>query len=148
MASHGYSRWTSWLIPLAGIVIAGCVAPGKPLPALLDGATAHGGWVSACPAQTEAERQIIVAAGGIAGSTELEQRLRNRFPGGSSNDDVVAALQAQGFQLDKPCASDETIQRASFEKKGVDVSATIYWKLDEQSRMVWIKGIIVRAASL
>ncbi|MFY9260561.1 MAG: hypothetical protein WAO71_08650 [Gallionella sp.] len=133
-----------------GLFLVGCnESSGEitPLPPLLKKATAGSGWSSACPPKNEKERQMIESSGKLAVSPQVEQRLRDEFPSGSNDELLIAALLAQNFKLGKPCDTDPTIQRASFFQKGTGLLpystiATVYWKVDEQRRIVWTKGFV------
>jgi hypothetical protein len=134
---------------VAAIGLTGCIETEQqavPLPPLLHKATAGGGWASACPPRSENERKMIETSR-LAVSPEVEQRLRDEFPPGSDEDRLIAVLTAQGFKLVAPCETDQTIQRAQFFRKGTgflpySTSATIYWKIDVQRRIVWTKGFV------
>jgi hypothetical protein len=81
------------------------------------------------------------------GSPELEQRLRDQFPPGSDDARLIAALTSRGFKMDAPCKNDSTVQRASFYQKRTGIittyaGAVVYWKIDDQHRIVWTKGYV------
>jgi hypothetical protein len=134
----------------ASLTLSGCLessASTTPLPPLLQKATAGSGWSSACPSRNEKEQKMIETTGQFAVSPEVEQRLRDQFPPGSNESRLIAALTTQGFKQEAPCETDQTIQRASFFRKGTgilpyDIGATVYWKIDEQGRIVWTKGFV------
>ncbi len=150
MTPQVLSRRISLLATLALLAVTGCnesADQAVPLPPLLNKATAGSGWGSACPPGNETDRKKIEAAGKLAVSPEMEQRLKKEFPPGTHNDRLIAALTAQGFTIAAPCETDKTIQQASFfwTESGFHVAnvfATVYWKLDERGRVVWTKGFI------
>ena len=139
------------IVTLASVVLAGCTESlhkASTQPTLLKGVTAGSGWGTPCPPRNEQEQKIIEASGKLAISPELQQRLQSEFPPGTSEDRVIAALISQGFKLEPSCATDKTIQRASFFQAGTvilptDIAADIYWKLDGQRRIVWTKGFVM-----
>jgi hypothetical protein len=56
-------------------------------------------------------------------------------------------LQVQGYRLDGHCDTDQTAQIASFVQEGeriipIDLSAHVFWKKDEQNRIIWKKGFV------
>ncbi|HTQ99022.1 MAG TPA: hypothetical protein VMH83_03490 [Candidatus Acidoferrum sp.] len=118
----------------------------QPLPPLLDKATAGSGYASACPARNETERKLM-AQSKLASSREVDMRLEREFPAGTDAALLSKYLAAQGFKPEAPCEGDASVQRASFFRKGVgflpyDTSATVYWKVDAQQRIVWTKGFL------
>ncbi len=150
MTHHFHSLCIVFIVTVACLFLVGCNESDQQtttLPPLLQKTKAGGGWDSACPPRNEKERKMIEMVGRLAVSPEVEQRLRDEFPPGSSDDRLVAVLTAQGFKLIEPCETDQTIQRASFFQKGTgiipyDVNATVYWKIDNQRRVIWTKGFL------
>jgi hypothetical protein len=121
---------------------------GAPLPALLRNVKAGGGYNSACPPTTETSKKVLAASGGkLALSPELDQRLREQFPSGSSSDTLAKALTSQGFVPAGSCQEEPSIRIATFHREGrgllpYDISARIFWKVDPQNQIVWTKGFV------
>ena len=106
-----------------------------PLPPLLDGATAkYGNWIG--------------CAGGDAVSPELEQRLARQFPPGSPESVLVASLAEQHFATPSPCRNDSSVRFSYYlgpkgSKPGRGpVDATVYWKVNDASQIVWTHGYL------
>jgi hypothetical protein len=144
-----------------GLVLVGCVigsvgvfavisgtwpGPKPSLPPLLRDATAGGGWWGACPPETpeEVQRQ---AGRPLALSPELDRRLAELFPAGSSEDKLVDTLRTQGFELMPSCKNEHSIRIAAFIQRGggllsYPITANVYWKVDETGNIVWTKGFV------
>lgn len=138
---------TRVLAALFTIATLSSCATIPPLPPLLDKAGAGGGYNTACPPTNEQERKLIEISGGLAESPVVSQRLQTRFPTGTDAALLSKYLVDQGFQLAAPCASDASVQRATYFRRGVgllpyDTSSTIYWKIDAQQRIEWVKGFL------
>jgi hypothetical protein len=109
-----------------------------PLPPLLAGAKAgYGNW-DGC-------------AAGDGVSPDLEKRLRDQFPPGSSDVPLVAALEIQGFATPSLCGPYSTARYACYvglkdsaTGKPIpnDVSACVYWKVDDANRIIWTHGYL------
>lgn len=83
----------------------------------------------------------------LALSPEFDQRLRDKFPSGTDENRLVEALTAQRFKLSGSCQDDPTIRIASYRDEGVlflrfATAADVYWKADDQARIIWIKGFV------
>ena len=152
MAPHPNTRKILALSMMIAFFLAGCTESVQPLPPLLQNVSAGGGWGSACPPRDNKERKMMEGLK-LAVSPELEQRLLDGFPPGSSSDQLASTLTAQGFQLRSPCEADQTIQSASFFRETITgfpgflsrrnrTSATVYWKSDDKHRIVWTKGFV------
>ncbi len=82
------------------------------------------------------------------GSSDVEGRLARLFPPGTPEQDLVLALQQQGFRLSAPCESDTQIHRAVFNQSGgglfgpFPVFADVVWKVDELGHIVWTKAFV------
>jgi hypothetical protein len=141
-------RLLLWLSPL--VVVGACAAAvyglytrlpsfsPPPLPPLLVGARAGFGNWSGCE-------------GGDGVSPDLEQRLREQFPPGSSDAPLVAALERQGFATPSFCGPYSTARYACYlglkdstTGKPIpnDVSACVYWKVDDANRIIWTHGYL------
>jgi len=130
---------------LAVVAIESLNRPTPPLPPLLQGATAHGGYWGACPPENDTEAMMM--RGGSAASPELSQRLMNKFPVGSSEDHFSKTLIEQGFKIYPSCKSDPSIHTAGFKQDGGGIflypmTAQIFWKVDQNDAIVWIKGFV------
>jgi hypothetical protein len=134
---HALPILTFWVL-----VLAGCQSPTEPpRPAILRGLTASGGLGEACPAQP-GDR-----FGGLrmSMSPELDARIREQFPLGTEAVRLIDFLTAQGFKLAGECPTDPTIQRAEYFLRSEGFlrfasSAAVYWKTDDQNRIVWTRG--------
>jgi len=89
----------------------------------------------------------MLKGSGIAISPELDARLKQQFPPGTSEQALVNALMSQGFKRVGSCHTDASIQQASFSKPGTgilpyDIGADVYWKHDDRGRIVWTKGLV------
>jgi hypothetical protein len=126
-------------------IFGGWAGPKPPLPPLLRNVSAGGGWWGACPPATPAEAQGQQGRP-VAVSPELNRRLAELFPSGSSERTLVDALRSQGFELMLSCKGDHSIRIAAFVQHGGGLSppmtAEIYWKTDEADNIVWTKGFV------
>jgi hypothetical protein len=80
-------------------------------------------------------------------SPELNQRLRQQFPAGSSGDRLAQTLTVQGFQGLAACEADPSIRRAQFRGRTGDpivpeVFSVVAWKEDAKGGIVWTKGLV------
>jgi hypothetical protein len=116
-----------------------------PAPLLLQHVSGASGWFGACPPRNEQEAAER-AKMGEALSPELNQRLAQQFPPGSSADSLVRTLTAQGFKLTGPCQNDSTIHRAGFggptRRSIFETRAEIYWKTAGET-VAWTKGFVM-----
>ncbi len=127
--------------------VTGCSETSQPtrqLPKLLEKVSAGG--YGACPPRNEAEKKIL-GIGLVEKPSEFDQRLMNEFPTGSNGYHLIKILVAQGFNLNGHCKTDPTIRKASFFQRGkgflpYDISAWVYWKIDDQNRVLWVKGSV------
>jgi hypothetical protein len=82
---------------------------------------------------------------GEALSPELNQRLAQQFPPGSSGPALFRFLMSQGFMQLEPCENDTTVHRAYYNGpiSGVllNINAIVYWKT-EGNTLVWTKGFV------
>ena len=141
---------------LGGIIAINLLAGGcgtgeseanPPIPSLLQGVTAGGGWGSACPPRDEQERKMIEVSRGLALSPELDKRLKERFPPGTQAGSLEKELSNEGFRTAGVCETDRTISRATFFRNGrgllpYSTSATVYWKVDEKNSILWTAGMV------
>jgi hypothetical protein len=115
-----------------------------PLPPLLKHVTAKGGWYGACPPRNQQEEQSRLRSG-EALSPELNQRLAEQFPPGSSGPELSRFLMSQGFKQLESCENDTAIHRAYYDGpiSGVllNINANVYWKTEENT-IVWTKGFV------
>jgi hypothetical protein len=144
-------RFAFSLVIIAGLtMVAFAVFAGEglapPTPSLLKDAQAKGGWDSGgCPAHPN---EAAFAKDGEAISPNVEKRLVQQFPAGTPEQELVLALQRQGFELIPPCDNDIQIHRAVFRQKGGGILgpypmfANIAWKIDELGRVVWTKAFV------
>ncbi|SEK13785.1 hypothetical protein [Paraburkholderia diazotrophica] len=121
-----------------GLMLSAYAQAPNELPTLLRDVTAHGGYWGACPP----------TSGALAISPELDSRLKNNFPPGSDGQKLEGTLVKEGFHIDGVCNTDGSIHIAGFFRKGVgllryDVSAQVYWKVDQEGRVVWTKGFVM-----
>jgi hypothetical protein len=128
------------------VIFGGWFGPKPPLPALLRNVTAGGGWWGACPPDTEQEAREQLGHT-LALSPELNQRLVQSFPSGSSEKRLSDALSAQGFELLPSCKNDSSIRVAAFNQHGgglflPPIVANVFWKVDEAGNIVWTKGFV------
>lgn len=114
------------------------------LPPLLKGARSASGWVGACPPHNERE---AAWQSRVALSPELNQRLDEQFPTGSSENALVQSLISQGFTIfHRPCDNDAAILHANFQQRGgglfyYPMTANVFWKADG-GKVVWTKGFV------
>jgi hypothetical protein len=102
-----------------------------PPPPLLQNVRAAGGWWGACPPEGNEQK--------LALSPELNERLVQQFPAGTSQENLVRSLFAQGFQGIEHCRGDETIRFTTFSNGSM--RAAVYWKVHE-GKIVWTKGFV------
>ena len=81
-----------------GAILAGWPGPQPRLPPLLTDVTAGGGWWGACPPETTEEPHLREGEP-LALSPELDQRLAQAFPPGSSEKQLLRTLREQGFEV-------------------------------------------------
>jgi hypothetical protein len=106
------------------------VEPPAP-PPLLQRVSAAGGWWGACPPEVYEKR--------LALSPELNQRLAEQFPPGTTEEDLLRGLATQGFLGIEHCRGDDTIRWTMFENHAM--RAAVYWKAHE-GKIVWTKGFV------
>lgn len=121
-----------------GLMFSAYAQAPNELPTLLRNVTARGGYWGACPP----------TSGGLATSPELDARLNTNFPPGSDVQKLESTLVKEGFHIDGVCHTDGSIHIAGFYRKGVgllpyDVSAQVYWKVDQAGHVVWTKGFVM-----
>ena len=114
-----------------------------PTPTLLLNARSTGGWWDGgCPAG-ETDQTLTEGR-----SPQIEDSLRREFPPGSSQQALTRSLVTEGFKLDRPCDSDPSVLRATFQQSGGGLRgpypayATVAWKADRAGRLIWTKGNI------
>ena len=146
-----HRRFILLLAISSGLVVAAFAAfAGEgltpPTPPLLKDAQAEGGWASGgCPAHPY---EVAFAKDREARSPNVEERLAQQFPSGTSEQELVLALQRQGFELTPPCDNDTQIHHAVFRQKGgaiwgpYPMFANIAWKIDELGHIVWTKAFV------
>ncbi|MCX4164353.1 MULTISPECIES: hypothetical protein [Paraburkholderia] len=91
---------------------------------------------------------MLKTMGRLGTSPELDARLNAGFPPGTDDLKLKRTLTEQGFRVDGACKTDGSIHIAGFFRKGVgllsyDVSAQIYWKVDQVGHIVWTKGFVM-----
>jgi hypothetical protein len=137
--------WVSPLV-LLGACGAGVCAVGArlelhtlPPPPLLAGAS--GGNLGDC--------SELVERPGPGVSPELEQRLSQRFPAGSPEAALVAALAEQGFGASMACPNNPSVRSAWYAPPQRDsgpwpaeVYAEVFWKVNDQGSIVWTHGYV------
>lgn len=137
------------LISVVAVLVAlslGSRQPKPPLPPLLKNASAKGGLWGACPSDAKGDAGVPEARP-LALSPELNQRLAQTFPVGSSEARLVEALRQQGFEMLPPCHSDPSVRAAAFTQHGGGVlsyplTASVFWKVDNSGNVVWTKGFV------
>jgi hypothetical protein len=136
----------------AGVVLAfstifvGCQQSKPQLPPLLEHVSANGGQWGACPSESAGGARLPEGRP-LALSPELNQRLAQVFPVGSSEERLVETLRQQGFKLLPPCNTDTYIRAADFTQHGGGglsylLTASVFWKVDESGNLVWTKGFV------
>ena len=133
-------------ITVLGALFAGWPGPKPSLPPILRNVTAGGGWWGACPPETP-NAETARKGRPLAISPELDERLSQAFPPGSSEKRLVDTLQAQGFELLSPCNGDTSIHLAAFNQHGggvvaYPITANVYWKVDGQGHIMWTRGFV------
>jgi hypothetical protein len=108
--------------------------------------TASGGQWGACP-QAPGSEDPLRKEKSRALSPELNQRLLNEFPAGSSEKHLVETLRQQGFELLAPCDTDASVHSASFTQHGGGIfsyplTANVSWKVDDFGHVVWTQGFV------
>jgi hypothetical protein len=103
------------------------------LPPLLRDVSAGGGWWGACPPEGDGRRELAL-------SPELNRRLEDQFPPGTSEQRLIRVVSDQGFHRAASCQSDPTIHIATFGRP--DMRAAVYWKSDDAGSIVWTKGFV------
>ena len=130
---------------LVGTSIAsGCSNADDALPAILRGASAGGGYSSACPARNAKEAESIRK---LAISPEFNQRLLDAFPPGTHEETLTNFLSKHRFSFHGSCDTNPHIRRASFAQKGkgflaYDTHAQVFWEVDADGKVVWTKGFV------
>ena len=118
--------------------------PLPPLPPLLQQISFRGGSIEDCP--TDEDDSPLHFRFSLSISPELEQRLASQFPPGTGEDRLIAVLSEQGFKISTPCGPNNAVRYGEFEQKGGGelnpaIVARVYWKIDDQHRIVWTKGL-------
>jgi hypothetical protein len=118
-----------------------------PVPPILRGVTARGGWWGACPPMSDSEAESRRIMRELAISLEFDSRLASAFPPGSPQTALIDSLVGQGFVLSGECKADSTIRIASFHANGrgfiaYATNAQAYWQVDTDGRIVWTKGFV------
>jgi hypothetical protein len=136
---------------IGGTVVLGVIFIGSPsakpaLPALLRNVAAGGGLWGACPPDPKEETRALPGQT-LALSPQLNQRLAQSFPPGSSERGLSDTLSAQGFELLQSCKNDPSIRVAEFSQHGggffsPPIVANVFWKADEAGNIVWTKGFV------
>ena len=100
---------------LAGtLIVSGCSNANEELPAILHGVSAGSGHSSACPPRMAEEAMSIRK---LAISPELDQRLLEAFPPGTTEESLTSFLLKQGFSFNGSCDTDPLVRHASFNLK-------------------------------
>ncbi len=129
---------------LAGaFIVSACSNANEELPAMLHGVSAGSGYSSACPAHKEEVSSIPK----LAISPELNQRLLEAFPPGSTEVALTKFLVAQGFSFHGSCDTEPLIRHASLNQKGkgslaYSTHAQVFWQVDADGKVVWTKGVV------
>lgn len=114
--------------------LGGCAAAAVGLPPLLTG-----------PTGAATLGRVICPDGVIPVRVEfaekLTRRLEQRFPPGSNEAALVAALTREKFALSTTC-TDHSVRTADYESRSGDRAATIYWQADPAGRMLWIGAAV------
>jgi hypothetical protein len=137
------------LVAVVGLLsLCGC-GQAKSLPPLLQNLESRGGYADACP--VPADLQLSVQKLGLADSPEFDKRLEEKYPSGSSSAVLRKSLAAIGFRSIGACKDDESIQIARFDEArsqsssfslDYPMTATVFWKVDTQDRVIWTKGFV------
>lgn len=139
------SRSLRSLLLLAGaFIVSACSDANEELPAILHGVSAGEGYSSACPAPKTEEASSTRK---LAISPELNQRLLEAFPPGSTEDALTKFLLAQGFSFHGSCDTEPLIRHASFSQKhksslAYSTHALVFWQVDADGKVVWTKGVV------
>lgn len=135
-------RWSVLAACFSVLVsIAGCDAPLRPAtPSILRGASAVGGDWEVCPIDSLTRNQAAI-------SPEFDVRLKEQFPPGTPETALVQALNQQGFELQRPCGSDDTIRFARFRQIGgglftYPMFAIAVWRVDHNQKLEWTRGMV------
>ena len=129
-----------------GVIFVGWRQPKPPVPPLLKDVTASGGQWGACPSVPGTEDRLREERT-RALSPELNQRLIQAFPAGSSEKHLVETLRQQGFELLPPCGTDASVHSAAFTQHGGGIlsyplTANVSWKVDNSGHVVWTQGFV------
>jgi hypothetical protein len=129
------------------LLFGACKPEQGEVPALLRNVTARGGYWGACPPSDKTGQETLKTMGRLATSPELDARLNAAFPPGSDGQKLERTLGEQGFRVVGICKTDGSIRIAGFFRKGAgllpyDLSAEVYWKVDQVGRIVWTKGFV------
>ena len=86
----------------------------------------------------------------MADTPELDRRLKAEFPPGTAETELVTNLQKIGFGAIVSCKDDVTIHIARYDQPPqpdvflfFPMTATIYWKVDENNKVAWSKGFVM-----
>ena len=130
-------------VRLAGaLMVSGCSNANEELPAILHGVSAGSGYSSACPTPKAEEASSVRK---LAISPELDQRLLEAFPPGTTEESLTSFLLKQGFSFNGSCDTDPLVRHASFNLKAkgflrYSTHAQVFWRVDADGRVVWTKG--------
>ena len=127
-----------WIGLGAVLVLGAC---SSHVPEILRGVSAGGGYWGACP-QPDWARNSPLAI-----SPEFNERLAKRYPPGSSEKRLIEDLSRQGFKDAGSCEGEPTVRILTFSADGIglvvsSITATAYWKVDPQGKVLWTKGFV------
>jgi hypothetical protein len=132
-------RLLPWLSAVVVLGICGAAAHqvngrwprSSALPPLLIGANAGFGRWNGC------------GGSGDGVSPELDKRIRDEFPPGSSEADLVATLKDQRFGPPTPCQGNTSVRHSHFvQPKDAPIDANVYWRVDDANKIVWTHGFV------
>lgn len=124
------------------LLVALPLAPLKPpTPPILTGLTTKLGMEhhSGCPPWDDNDLRNYLS---------IEAKVDRTFPPGTPQEHVNESLTAQGFKVEPPCSTDQSVRYATFIQSGgglygpYPAYAVVTWKVDAQGRVMWTSGSV------
>jgi hypothetical protein len=115
-----------------------------PPPPLIAGLSDDGLRGAPCPARSLLEQDARKKQG-VRPPAQLGERLRQKFPLGSSSATLEAELAAEHFERFSPCPNDEGVFGARWRSPDWGrPDAYVYWRADDGERLNFLDGHVSR----
>jgi hypothetical protein len=119
-------------------------APSSPPPALIAGLSDDGLRGAPCPARSLYEQDARKKQG-VLPPAGLGERLRQKFPLGSSASALAGELAAENFERFVPCPNDESVFGARWRSPDWGhPDAYVYWRAEDGDHLSFLDGHVSR----